>query len=253
MNCQDFELVVLPLARNQLIAGAVRDLAHAHAVACVRCAVRLGEERALIAGMRAVVEEIVKEEAPVRLETELLRAFREHTAVPAAPATGGPLVLDGLMPRWALAAAAVILISLTAAAILRHIASSPEPTDVAQTIKQVPSVPPDRPHEPMPPKLKPVFDGGRKPAQGRATLRRPGLRDSSGTEVATHFFPLIDSDDFNSLESGHVVRLELPGSALNDLGLSIDVMTTEKTVTADVVIGPDGLAHAIRFIPPSNH
>jgi hypothetical protein len=100
-----------------------------------------------------------------------------------------------------------------------------------------------------------VINHGLKLAQGgvadsrRPKRRRPGLLAPTETEVATHFFPLPGSDDFNSLESGQVVRLELPGSALDEIGLPIDVMTSGKSVTADVVIGPDGLAHAIRFIP----
>lgn len=258
MNCQDFELVVLRLARNQLIEAADLDRIRAHAEACVRCAARLAEERALILGVRIVAAEIAQEEAPVRLETKLLRALREHTAI-AARATGSPPALHEPLPRRALAAAAVILISLTAAAILRHMSSPPEQMEVGQTIKHAPSLPTGKPPEPTTPQLKPVRDDGRKRAAAEVTAsrerpkrRRPGLRDSSDAEVATSFFLLSDSDDFNSLESGQVVRLELPGSALEEMGVPIDVVMAGKTVTADVVIGPDGLAHAIRFIPPSN-
>lgn len=256
MNCQGFELIVLRLARNQLLEAAARDRARAHAETCVRCAALLAEGRALIVGVRVVAAEIAKEEAPARLEAELLRAFREHTALAPASAAGVPPADTGHLPRRALAAAAVILISITAAAILRHVSSSPARGEVTQAVTHVPSVLTDRSREPMTPQLNPVIEDGRKLARGtvttsrgRPTRRRPGLRDSSEAEVATHFFPLPDSDDFNSLESGQVVRLELPGSALDEIGLPIDVMTPVKTVTADVVIGPDGLARAIRFIP----
>jgi hypothetical protein len=256
MNCQDFELIVLRLARNQLLEAAARDRANSHAEACPRCSTRLAEERAFIVGVRVVTAEMAKEEAPVRLETELLRAFREHTALVRAPAVVAPLTVSGHLPRRAWAAAAVILISITAAAILRHTSISPEHREVSQAIIHESSVPTDRPHEQMTRQLNPALNDGRKLAGGRVitsrwrpTRRRPGSRESGEAEVATHFFPLSDSDDFNSLESGQVVRLELPGSALDEIGLPIDVVTAGKTVTADVLIGPDGLAHAIRFIP----
>ena len=256
MKCQDFERLVLRLARNQLLEAAARDRANSHAGACLRCSARLAEERALTVGVRVVTAEMAKEEAPPRLEAALLRAFRGHNAVARAPLSGAQPAVIGHLPRRAWAAAAVILISITAAAIFRHIPSSPVQRQASQAIIQEPSVPTNSPQEPATIQLRPALDDDRKLARGRVdtscrrpTQRRPGLRHSGEAEVAAHFFPLSESDDFNSLESGQVVRLELPGSALDELGLPVDVLTAGKTVTADVVIGPDGLAHAIRFVP----
>lgn len=256
MNCQDFELIVLRLARRQLMEAATRDRARAHAEACVRCAARLAEERALVAGIRIVSAEISKEEAPAGLEAELLRAFREHTALAPMPATDATPAETVHISRRVLAVAAVILISIAAAAIFRHISNSPEQREVMQAITPVPSATSDSPHEPITPQPNPLDDvqklaRGRRstPNRERPTRRQPVLPDASEAEIATHFLPLSDSDDFNSLESGQVVRLELPGSALDEIGLPIDDLTSGKTVTADVLIGPDGLAHAIRFIP----
>jgi hypothetical protein len=256
MNCQDYELLVLRLARERLLEAAARDRARAHAEACARCAARLAEERALLVGVRLVNVEIAKEGAPSRLEAELLRAFREHAAVTPVPDTGAPPAVNRPVPRRALAVAAVILISITAASTLRQMSGSPERREGAQSITSVPSVPTDRPHEPSAPQPNPLINDERKLARGRVgnvrvrpARRRPGPLDTREAEVATHFFPLPDADDFNSLESGQVVRLELPGSALEEMGLPFDVVTAGKTVTADVVVGPDGVARAIRFIP----
>lgn len=251
MNCRDFELIVLRLARDRILEAAPR----AHAEECLRCAARLSEERALIVGVRLVTAEIAKEEAPVRLEAELLRAFRAHTAAAPAQADGAAPALTRPLQRRALAAAALILILMTAAATLRHVSRSPEQREVTRAITPTPSVTIDRTPEPMTPQPNPVINDARKLARGRVAggrrrlARRPGLLASTGTEVATHFFPLPGSEDFNSLEGGQVVRLELPGSALDEIGLPIDVVAPAKTVTADVLIGPDGLARAIRFIP----
>jgi len=44
------------------------------------------------------------------------------------------------------------------------------------------------------------------------------------------------------------VRVELPGSALGEVGLPFDPETAPESVKADVVLGQDGLARAIRFV-----
>src|SRR5438132_13431646 len=81
MNCQDFEKILLALARNQLLDAAIREQGLAHQEACARCAARLAEEQALMAGVRAVIAEIAQEEAPARVEATLLAAFRQQAAV----------------------------------------------------------------------------------------------------------------------------------------------------------------------------
>ena len=59
---------------------------------------------------------------------------------------------------------------------------------------------------------------------------------------------MMEGDDLDSLERVQVVRVELPGSALSAVGLPIDAEMTREPVKADVVVGPDGLARAIRFV-----
>jgi len=44
------------------------------------------------------------------------------------------------------------------------------------------------------------------------------------------------------------VRVELPRSALANFGLPVNMDRYNEKVKADVLVGVDGLAHAIRFI-----
>jgi hypothetical protein len=67
-------------------------------------------------------------------------------------------------------------------------------------------------------------------------------------EATTDFFPLMDGDDLDSLESGEVVRVELPASVLLAAGLAANLDTEGETVRAEVVLAQDGLARAIRFL-----
>jgi hypothetical protein len=74
-------------------------------------------------------------------------------------------------------------------------------------------------------------------------------------EIATAFFPLTYSS--LPISNAQLVRVQVPRSALASFGLSpIDVPasaaggTAPATVSADVLVGEDGVARAVRFISP---
>jgi hypothetical protein len=53
----------------------------------------------------------------------------------------------------------------------------------------------------------------------------------------------------------HIVRLEVPRRALASFGLMpIETVDSsgDSTVVADVLVGEDGLARAVRFVPASH-
>jgi len=74
-------------------------------------------------------------------------------------------------------------------------------------------------------------------------------------EVATAFLPLMYSSV--PMTEGHLVRLEVPRTALASLGVapleSIDTSASGGMVLADVLVGEDGLARAVRFVRPSRY
>ena len=69
---------------------------------------------------------------------------------------------------------------------------------------------------------------------------------AAGVEDTTEFFPLMYSNV--PITDARTVRLELPQSALTSFGLDAD--DPAGTVLADVVVGQDGLARAVRFVRP---
>jgi hypothetical protein len=74
------------------------------------------------------------------------------------------------------------------------------------------------------------------------------VRASAGEpERVTDFVPLVVGDA-PPLASGQLVRVELPRSALAALGLTLDPARAGDTIKADVLVGDDGLARAIRFV-----
>jgi hypothetical protein len=52
----------------------------------------------------------------------------------------------------------------------------------------------------------------------------------------------------NLQDGAQVVRVELPRSAMVSLGLPVNMDRYGERVKADVLLGADGLAHAIRFV-----
>lgn len=66
--------------------------------------------------------------------------------------------------------------------------------------------------------------------------------------TATDFVPLPYGDDALVGENARIVRVELPGSALRLAGFSIAQERVNERFQADVVLGADGLAHAVRFV-----
>ena len=66
-------------------------------------------------------------------------------------------------------------------------------------------------------------------------------------EVTTAFFPLTYSNV--PAPDAHLIRLQVPRSALASFGIaSFDTPNDSATVLADVVVGDDGLARAVRFV-----
>ncbi|HEY7181213.1 MAG TPA: hypothetical protein VIC84_07330 [Blastocatellia bacterium] len=247
MNCHDFENVVLSLARNRLLDAATREQSSVHAELCERCAARLAEERALLARLRAVAEEMAGEEPPARVEKALLAAFRAQTAATASSTIFSATRSAPSRPRrwssWKLAAvAAGILILISMMAAFWRSAGSHEPQHEERAVA------PTSPKSAAPPVSHNQIAVEQPKNAPKRARRSASVNNPDEAEVVTEFFPLREGEDITALDSLEVVRVELPGSALGEVGLPVDPETMNEPVKADVVLGQDGLARAIRFV-----
>jgi hypothetical protein len=73
-------------------------------------------------------------------------------------------------------------------------------------------------------------------------------KDAATPEIATDFIALTSAAELSSMESGLLVRVMLPRSSLASFGLPFNQELREKPVAAQVLIGQDGVARAIRFL-----
>jgi hypothetical protein len=252
MNCHDFEKLVISLARNSLLDAASREQSLIHTEVCERCAARLAEEQALLARMRAVAAEMAGEEPPARIDATLLAAFRAQTATTASSTV---ILSPGRARHWLswkfAAVAAGILILISTMAILWRSANSrkPQPEELVNT--PAPGSAPGPQAAPLP--TAPQEDRermvvNRPDEQRKRSPRRVLSEDPAEAEIATQFILLREGEDLTSMERLSLVRVELPGSAIKEVGIPIVLDLADTTVTADVLLGQDGLARAIRLV-----
>ena len=65
-------------------------------------------------------------------------------------------------------------------------------------------------------------------------------------EIVTQFFPLLDVAP--PFERGELLRVTVPASTMRKVGLPVNEERLGERVYADVLVGQEGLARAIRFV-----
>jgi len=133
-------------------------------------------------------------------------------------------------------AAMIVLLAIAATGLWQKDRAQPQ-SNLAAIEKQQPAPPVENPAEADHQTAK-----AEKPQ--RKTRRQPVRRN----EIVSDFIPLTYLAESTEVESGVVVRVRVPRSMLTRMGLPINAEITEETVLADVALGDDGLARAIRFV-----
>lgn len=273
MNCQEFSKVVDELVGGQLsLAGAHGNIA-GHAASCVRCHARLEAERALTIGLKALASDEKHIEAPAYLRNDLLVEFKNHAQETSSVVVSFPQHSN--WARWAWAAAATILIGLVMFAA--RWSQLPKTNQTAENVPPAITLHPSEvtPHvvasSPSPGKVETqeVLDKAKKTegsrrqlntssAQSRLKARNQrGLNTVStenvGTEIASTeiksaFVPLTYLNDATAMDSGIVIRVEVAREKLASLGLPFDLARADEIIKADIVLGDDGVARAIRLV-----
>ncbi len=263
MNCVNFESIVADLVRNQMAAAGAREQALLHSSSCRACATRLQEEQALTQGFQKLSNVMREEFASGEIEARLAVAFREYHAAPIPVA---PLHFGRSRRRyWHYAVAAGILLAITLGITARFWDSTPSAdpefskeassslstgsdtalpddfgSDRPATVKESNSSPRVRP-------VKRAAGLKTRVARYRVTVESLNVL-TPAIEVTTEFIPIGYANAVNVQEGGQVVRLEMPRYAMSRFGLPINEERYAEMVKADVWVGADGLARAIRFV-----
>ena len=195
------------------------------------------DEETLTSSLRLLAEEMESLNAPPEIEQKLRETFRARKIVRP--------VWRRSRRYWIAAVAAMILIAISVIALSWR-------TDKPVQIRAEQTAPPQiQKEEPRPivetPKTQEVV--AQKPR--RRTPRRPAnseVANHVNREIATDFMPLGYLNPATLQDGGQIIRVELPRSALVNFGLPVNMDRYHEKVKADVLLGVDGLAHAIRFV-----
>ena len=276
MNCQEFNNIIDELADYKPMPDAVRDASVSHAALCPTCAANLADAREvsryLVQAARAE-----SEMAPANVKANLLAAFERSTLVQRAtsnvPRHGenthvdvrrwtldfGRILAFGQVRWFAAAAVAAVVLLAVIFPILRRASSpvssppskdliavssgSPSPASDNRTVSPIEATPtPDK--LPAAPKANPLKPSSRK-------HRAPANRTETVENVARNsgeYLPLTYFTEGTAIESGTVVRVELSRSALASLGFTGGINSSDDSVKAEVILGDDGVARAIRLV-----
>jgi hypothetical protein len=252
MNCQRFENVVSELARGQMMTAEQRGEALAHSDACEDCAARLRDEEMLTRGLRSLVHEMESLEAPAAIETKLLAEFRNAAA--SAPRK------TGNARYWLSAVAALLLIAIAIVAMRSRSVNDDNPKQAEVVTPKVQEALRDNR------KAVPVVNENNLAVNGevreqevvqvkpkrrsnRVNRSTPVVASNHVTnEIATDFMPVGYMNAASLQDGGQIVRVELRRSALANFGIPVNMDRYNEKVKADVLIGVDGLARAIRFV-----
>jgi hypothetical protein len=270
MNCQRFENVVGDLARNQMMEADIRESALVHSSECDDCAQRLRIEEKLTQDLRALVAEMSSLAASPTLEPKLLEAFRARPVL--APVVVKRSFQRSVRRYWVAAAAAVLLIFFGVMMMTRWRANVSAPpqfqahSDQKSGSEQKPEENKSGTSSPTPinvsvpeqPKRRverPKRQRNEFVARDRNRRSRPSERPTERPtanhvvdEVATEFMPVGYMSVSNLQEGGQIVRVEVPRSKLVSFGLPVNMERSHEKVKADILVGVDGLARAIRFV-----
>ena len=260
MNCEDFNEIINELADSKPMAVSIRDAGVSHVALCAGCAAKLANARA-VSRTLMLAAGAESEEAPARIKSNLMAAFAQQRA---EPVTNGNVVhlSSRREPRWwtaaAVAAAAAVLLFAVILPFWKS-ARAPisQPPQIAENAPpvMVPTAAPSPAEKPAPvtnPDSTNKGGGGsRKPRVSREPNRRvvkAGEIETVAQNTSTEFLPLTYLARATAIDTGTIVRVQLSKSALLRLGLPINIESSNESVRAEVVIGDDGVARAIRLV-----
>lgn len=219
MRCDTFDRLVLDLDTGRAGADFKRAAVLAHLDDCARCRQRLETERRLSALLTLLARQVDEQPVPDRLEDALRAEFRAHASSRVAAASQPEPRPSANAPPpaaaayWWLAATAALVVAAVGAAWLARPLESGASADVAVA------------------------------GEERLDL------DASGIDSIdwTGFWPVWGDQLPDLAGPAHVVTAELPVQALLSLGYPVEPdMLLGGTVSAEVLIGEDGVARAVR-------
>jgi hypothetical protein len=245
MKCHSLRDAIVDLARGGDAGPGTLAAIESHLDCCASCAALMARERQLSRGLRALAAAAAADAPSAALERRLLEMFAERQAP------------SSLVVRptnwWARAAAAALVVGVSAG--WWWAAGSVPGTGPGTRITQPQAVVAGT----QKPELAPTPTAALTPvANSRPTLpvaasgrsRGPRRRAVPAPPIvrATGFVSIPGADGLPDFESGQIIRVEIPFASLPTYGIDILPEAQGSPVEADLLVGQDGQARAIRLV-----
>jgi hypothetical protein len=177
-------------------------------------------------------------EAPPELEAKLMEAYRRHNALRTWRRIA-PLFAVAAIVAWM---AFVPRMHSRAASVPTAVET---PLSLARTWRTL-----QRTTEALSPQTPPRIEttSVRTLKGAPRSTRLLAAKAVEVSEVATEFFPLIDTPP--PFERGELMRVIVPAATMRKVGLPVSDNHLDDPVQADILVGQEGLARAIRFVDP---
>lgn len=258
MNCNDFEKLVSDLVQHHLMEAGKRELALQHTKGCARCNARLYNERVLSASLSATAN-AETESAPANIKVNLLAAFNEKHSKSSTNVVALTSKKESSNYIWKWAAAAAIVIAFLGIAAVRFMLPTLDATlqqaaksaDFKNEKSEQQDYKNESPRTPL--EKDKVNNVARRDTRANTPRRiNKAAEDANNNEVASDFIALTYTDETSSGNNGMVVRVKLPRATVIAMGLPLNANHTDGYVKADVLVGDDGVARAIRLVQDSS-
>jgi hypothetical protein len=225
MRCEEFEMMGLDPLRDPSLSDETRHRAAQHTRRCSRCSSLAVSWYAAQAELSALADSTRETNALAVVENRLLQQFRlKHQARRERRTLQ--------FATWALAAAAVMVISLSiwswhnwrlakAGNSPVSTASNPKPTEVTNSVGLVQST-------------------------DSATLAAASDTLMASNTSEGEFTQLLGSST-QALEDAAIVRVGMPRSSLAALGIPVNEDRADDWIQVDLLVGSDGSPQAVRL------
>jgi hypothetical protein len=275
MNCDQFIATVQDLVHCEPDFVGTTAAAVAHSLDCERCAARLAAEQALQARLRLLAASQESAGASPIVETILLEAFRQRAR------NGKGMTRPYTLGKFARTRIALVALSIAAMLLLIVVvsrltkrsphggrveiagASGPAPAgrdNTAEgdaTLKHAVHYPGERESAPVEMsrgiyhRRQRLMPAGSSSNSVRLTSAGPltaAAGGDDGGEIVTEFMPVGYGSNLIPMDGAQMLRIKLPRSAMLSYGLPVNPDRVDEPISADLVVGNDGVARAIRFV-----
>ncbi len=259
MSCHNHKADLVDLARGVDLGASVRRRVAEHLERCPECAAHVERERHLTAALSTLARSALQSRQSAVIEQGLLRAFASRQASVSQRTPIPRFVFATGDARGWLAAAALLVL---AAAVWfgperwRPMGNTqPVSTRAIKTPVELELSTRDATRTAATPEA--TRSANTRPPSTRSQTRPPrnpvDSNASAGDTEVLRFVALPAAAGLPGLESGRIVRMELPTAMLPAYGIDVVPEAAARVVEADVLVGQDGQPRAIRFVSLDIH